>query len=107
MYTKKEREQYNQSRDNACQRLGITKNQYNWLRRKGEELRRIYEANCNGDSDYKINGMRENGLNNDIQDYIGSMGLFIYFQTDPRGATLYLDKKPIPTNNYTQAVCIY
>ena len=43
-YTKKEREYYNQQRDKICESLGITKNQYNWLRRKGEELRKIYEG---------------------------------------------------------------
>jgi len=33
-------------------------------------------------------------------------GLFVYLQTDPRGATLYVDSKPIPDDNYTQAICI-
>ena len=33
--------------------------------------------------------------------------LCVYFQTDPRGATIYLSKDPIPENNYTIASCIY
>ena len=53
-YTKKERERYNDDRARACKRLGITKNQYNWLRRKGEALRKVYEANCNGDYDLSL-----------------------------------------------------
>jgi hypothetical protein len=48
MFTKLERERYNEDRERACKRLGITKNQYNWLRRKGEELRKVYENDCNG-----------------------------------------------------------
>ena len=48
MYTKKERERYNEDRKRTCERLGITKNQYNWLRRKGEALHKIYIDNCNG-----------------------------------------------------------
>ena len=112
MYTKRERQYYNENRERACQRLGITKNQYNWLRRKGEELRRVYEANCNGE--YKTeeeSNFAENRIKMVIWQYrlrnSNIKALKWYYQTDPRGATIYLDKKPIPTNNYTQAVCIY
>ena len=35
------------------------------------------------------------------------LNLNLYFQTDPRGATIYVDRQPIPENNYTQAKCIY
>jgi len=107
-YTKKERLQYNQRRDNACQRLGITKNHYNWLRRKGSELRRIYERDCNGEypnEDYAEK--LENPIYESITEYIKPLKLAIYYQTDPRGATIYLDKESILENNYTQAVCIY
>lgn len=112
MYTKKERERYNIDRDRACQRLGITKNQYNWLRRKGEELRKVYENDCNGlykteeESNLAENRIKMGiwlyRLNND-----NIKKLKWYYQTDPRGATVYLDTVKIPNNNYTQAVCIY
>jgi len=110
MYTKKERQYYNENRDNACQRLGITKNQYNWLRRKGEELRRIYEANCNGE--YKTEEeyyKAERSLVYKIQCYVQEFEELIhsYLQTDPRGATIYLSKEPINETNYTKGICIY
>jgi len=117
MYNRKEREYYNEQRDRACKRLGITKNQYNWLRRKGEELNKIYTANCNGDYEklaqggkvdaetmYNMDCTTKEGL---IGMKVKELGLKVFFQTDPRGATIYLDTKEIPSNNYTQAVCIY
>ena len=110
MFTKVERQRYNEDRERACNRLGITKNQYNWLRRKAEELRKVYENNCNGlykteedyfkaekDLIYQINVYKQECVEL----------LYAYFQTDPRGASLYLDTKAIPENNYTQAICIY
>jgi len=106
MYTKQERKQYNEYRDRACQRAGITKNQYNWLRRKGAELHKLYENNCNGliDSDIEYN-VTTGRIMTKIEDYIPT--LHVYYQTDPRGASLYIDRQPIPENNYTQAICIY
>ena len=102
-YTKKEREDYNQYRERSCERLGITKNDFNWLRRKGEELRRLYEDSCNGYGD----DHEEDSLERRIEDKASKLKLELYFQRDPRGATLYLDTKPIPRNNYTVAVCVY
>ena len=110
MFTKKERDLYNNERRWACERLGITENQYNWLRRKGEELRKVYEKNCNGD--YKTEEeyyKAEKDLIYQINVYKQNCTelLYAYFQTDPRGAALYIDTKKIPANNYNQAVCIY
>lgn len=105
-YTKKEREHYNAYRNRVCQDLGITQNQYNWFRRKGEMLRKIYENNCNGL--YKTEQAYFDAclvVENKIDKNIGDLSY--YLQTDPRGASLYLDTKPIPENNYTQANCIY
>ena len=107
MFTKLERERYNEHRDRACQRLGITKNQYNWLRRAGETLHQAYEQNCNGtisEIDYEVRTETAEDL---VMEYIKPFKLSVYFQTDPRGASIYLDKVEIPENNYTQAVCIY
>lgn len=106
MFTKKEREQYNLYRQRVCSMLNITENKYNWLRRKGVELRKVYEDNCNGlyISEVEFNCLSSK-IEGAIEDYIGE--LHCYFQTDPRGASLYLDVKEIPLNNYTQAYCIY
>lgn len=106
-YTKKEREQYNIDRDRACKRLGITKNQYNWFRREGLKLHNLYEQNCNGtisEADYDL---ETTAIEQRILKKAKEFALYVYFQTDPRGATIYLDKIEIPENNYTQAVCIY
>jgi len=102
---KKEREYYNINRERACKRLDITKNQYNWFRARGNELRSLYCENCNG----TIEGNDYDYQTNCIEERIDARldGLEVYFQTDPRGATIYLDKEPIPENNYTRAVCIY
>ena len=110
-HTKKEREYYNLQRDRICQRLGITKNNYNWLRRKGEELHKVYEDDCNGVLELNY----DNGEYDDymkpfyrtIDAYVKELGLQVYYQTDPRGATIYLDNKPISDNAYTNASCIY
>lgn len=107
MYTKKEREQYNQHRANVCEKLGITKNQYNWLRRKGEALHKLYEDNCNGlldESRYDTITMLVEDV---IEKYIKPLGLKVYYQTDPRGATIYLDKQPIKRESYNNSSCIY
>ena len=114
-YTKKEREYYNGYRDRVCERLNITKNNYNWLRRKGTALHTLYEYQCNGEDNngcgmtqhIKSWERQEDKLYKEIEKYIGALGLHVYFQTDPRGATIYLDDKEIPDNNYTQASCIY
>lgn len=107
-YTKKERERYNEDRQRACDRLGITKNQYNWFRREGEALRKLYTDYCNGTIEsqehYEDTETRQEEK---IVLKADKMGLCLYLQTDPRGATIYLDKEPIKDNDYTRAVCIY
>lgn len=114
MFTKLERERYNENRERTCKRLGITKNQYNWLRRKGEALHKVYEDNCNGVIAEDAYNLRTGDLEQAIYAYLIKQKLntkkhkmYVYFQTDPRGATIYLDTKEIPKNNYTQTVCIY
>lgn len=107
MYTKKEREQYNHNRNITCEHLGITKNQYNWFRRQANKLCKIYADNCNGiyESENQYIEDTEN-IENKIMRNASILELYFYFQTDPRGESLYMDKKPIPENNYQQANCI-
>lgn len=110
LYTEIERERYNKQREDCCLRLGITKNQYNAFRRDGEHLRKIYEMQCNGFSSpqaEKRADKNEELYYRLLKEKAQGFGLYIYFQTDPRGASIYLDKEPIPINNYTQSFCIY
>jgi hypothetical protein len=110
MYNKKEREYYNQHRQSVCESLGITKNKYNWFRREGNKLHKLYEDNCNGlfiDEEDFIE--QAETIEEKIQLKLLDMPTIkdVFFQTDPRGATIYLDTKEIPENNYTSAKCIY
>ena len=102
MFTAKERQRYNEDRVRACKRLGITVNQYNWFRREGVKLHKLFEDDCNG---IEVPSRLEGDILTAIRSR--SNGLYLYIQSDPRGEAIYLDTKAIPENNYTQAVCIY
>lgn len=114
-YTKTERQHYNEMRARVCDQLGITKNQYNWLRRKGNALHRLYEFQCNGCDNNGWSSEKtqarwerqEEELYKQVHEYVNKLGLYVFFQTDPRGATIYLDDREIPDNNYTNSYCIY
>ena len=106
MYNKKEREAYNVFRNQTCEQLGLTKNQYNQFRRISAELHRIFENDCNGlyageneaDSEAaEVMDRLETALNK-LQ-----TKLFYHIQTDPRGATVYLSHEPIDQTNYSRA----
>jgi hypothetical protein len=108
MYSTKQREYYNHDRDLVCKALGITKNQYNWFRRIGQDLHKVYENDCNGLY------QEENEAEHEANRYYGpcdrkvkELGLFIYYQTDPRGVTIYLNTEPMTQSNYNQGHCIY
>ncbi len=102
-YTAKERAEYNTYRDQACKRLGISKNEYNALRRLQEALRRWDERRCNGEcTDNEYDTAVEA-----ICDRVKRFGLAWYHQSDPRGAALYVDSTRIDRDRYHNAVCIY
>jgi hypothetical protein len=108
VYSKKEREQYNIDRVRTCERLGIRELDYNAFRRIGQSLQKIYVMNCNGE--FK----NENEYEEATSDYYKSgdnlakrLNLYIFYQTDPRGGTIYLSKEPIPENDYTTANVVY
>lgn len=119
MYNKREREQYNAHRDAVCEALEITKNQYNYLRRLAEACHKVYENDCNGLYEEQESYNERNKAEVRVVNYLGEIMskraldnpvvkfIYSHFQTDPRGATLYIDIKPIPENNYTSAYCIY
>ena len=47
----------------------------------------------------------ERGALNRIEAICAKYDASYYRQSDPRGASLYIDREPIPDNNYTRAVC--
>lgn len=109
-YTKTETEHYNQHRDNVCETLGITKNQYNYLRRLAGHL-------SDNDTDY-ANGVieeadfdkKDDAILIRILNYLHKFKpeTNIYHQTDPRGASLYISNgEKLTQMNYTNASCIY
>jgi hypothetical protein len=107
MYTKQERDMYNKDRDFTCERLGITKNQYNWFRRLSEQLRKTYEDNCNGDIAESEYTTKVSKAEVKITNRAKELGLYYFLQTDPRGATIYLSKEFVDDTNYISASCIY
>lgn len=106
MTNKQQREWYNHDRKIICERLGINQNQYNAIRRIGVQLRHVYEQSCNGTIDEQVYEKQTKTLEEKLIDMIFPFGFHYYLQTDPRGATIYLSKDPIPENNYNKANCI-
>lgn len=109
-YTKKQRDHYNEDRRITCYHLGITENQYNWFRRMGQTLHKIYEDNCNGLIDDEVEYQNiVNPLYAKVEDKANKLALYVFFQTDPRGATIYLSKEQITDINYNRpgSECIY
>jgi len=115
---------YNQVRkDRGCEKLGITSNQWSYIKRLGTILRQLYEKDCNGFCLYVYKGGRPTRIfdevgqaSNDrkvarlektIFKFVNDNKLHLYLQPDCRGATIYLDTQPIPDSNYTRAICIY
>lgn len=111
MTKKQETQYYNEHRLIACERLEITVNQYNYLRRISNDLNQIDCDNCNGDLTESEYEDKEQDLLNQLGEYLTKIkrpfSLFEYHQTDPRGASLYMDTKEISRDRYTDAVCIY
>lgn len=79
----------------------------NMLAKLGESLRTRYENSCsypwaNG-PEYE---RRTRWLEEQIAGIAKAGGLHLYLQTDPRGATVYVDAKPIGGNVYNRAHCL-
>jgi len=109
MYNKKQRDQYNQMRTRICEELGITKNEYNSFRLNGQALCNIYTLSCNGEIEEDQYEGETTKLYTKLDNKAKELGLFIFYQTDPRGATIYLSKEKIANNNYNRpgSECIY
>lgn len=110
MYIKQQREWHNTYRNQVCKALGLTVSQYNWLRRKGEALRKVYENDCNGlyqSEDERDNAERDIVYQINVYKQECTELLYAFFQTDPRGASLYLSTTEMTDSNYTNGYCIY
>ncbi len=107
-YSKSEREQYNEMRLRVCEMLKIRELDYNAFRRLGQKLCNVFVQSCNGEID-EIEYMKAtNPLYTKASNLAVRNGLYIYFQTDPRGNTIYLSRTPIKENDYTRdSVSIY
>jgi len=106
-YNLKQKEYYKTYRQSVCDKLRINVNEYNWIRRKGEALHKVYEQNCNGDLQESLYNKLVEKYTKEVNVFADSLGLKTFFQSDPRGASIYLDFDNIPYNNYTKAYCIY
>lgn len=110
-YNKTERENYNDHRNNACDRLGITKNQYNSLRRFANELSQIDEESCNGAIDENLYEICESSAMERLSEYLIKINrafFYTYHQTDPRGASLYISNdEELANANYTNGIAIF
>ena len=73
------------------------------LMRIGKKLRTFYTHSCNGYNSDKYDRLAKK-WETTAQGIAKRMKVHIYFQTDPRGGTIYIDKKPIPTNAYNKSV---
>lgn len=91
-YSKTERARYNTYLNRVCVELGITRAQYNHLRQIAQQ--RLHQR-----------GPAETLKNKGI-DYCSYLRLYIYFGEE-NDKKIYVDKKPIPADNYTRAMCIY
>lgn len=95
---------YNQIRkQRGCEKLGITEGQWAYIKRVGTMLENLYAEECNGYGQpaFEVKWERI------AKKFATDNKLNIYLQSDPRGACIYLDTKPIQENRYTNAVCIY
>ena len=68
----------------------------------GVPYRCIYS--CRGDSQRERIPDREAGALRRVRDVCERNGLHFYHQTDPRGCSLYVDREPLPDNNYTRGI---
>jgi hypothetical protein len=108
-FTKIERERYNIMRKKICENLHITEAQYNSFRLTGKKLISILTAECNGELDVEEAAKQFDTLGARAVRLADQLGLSIYFQTDPRGATVYFCEKSIVMDeiNYSQiGACI-
>jgi hypothetical protein len=107
MTNKQQKEYYQAYKQKVMDSLDMSEDIFNMFRLNGLKLNKIYTDYCNGDITEKEEDKLEYPIYTKLKSVCQLLGYFIYYQTDPRGATIYLDTKPIPDNNYNSAYCIY
>lgn len=70
----------------------------------GPPYRCIYPHNENKPRRYRIPD-REAGAKRRIEAIAKDLGLHVYYQTDPRGAALYVHTEPFPEFDHNRGVC--
>lgn len=98
-YSKKEREQYNKSREHTSKDLGLSKNEYNYLRRISQALNKYGTDNANGDTEEKEYFKNIGQAFSKTKKFKGK--LHFHHQTDPRGVALYAAKEKIRDTDYS------
>ena len=93
----------------ACDELGISQTEYTFFAGVGNKLNRIYTDECNGKLKEGVYDILTKPIYNFTDNRAKALGLHIFYQTDPRGATVYLSKKPISDHDYNRmgCFCIY
>jgi hypothetical protein len=79
------------------------------LAAQGHVLRHRYLNSCNYEwACTEAYDARTEALQEQARVSAKRAGLHIYFQTDPRGACVYVSPQPIPRNAYsTHAICLF
>lgn len=101
---------YEEDKKKIMERLDLSEADWASFKKIGKDLRMLYERQCNGYPQQLLedrDNQREKIFVDKAVKRAEKLGLKIFFQTDPRGATIYLDSEPIPENNYNKAHCIY
>lgn len=107
--SKEDRAMYNLHRNRVCEDLGLTVNQYNYIRRIGNDMHKLFEDNCNGlfeENEYETLFIL---FNRKLVKYLEDqkISLNIYIQSDPRGGTVYLSKDKMDDSNYNYGHLVY
>ena len=79
---------------------------YDVLKKRAHSLNNLYCTACNGEltkrQETKIKNLQDNA-----ETLASSIGMKVYHQTDPRGASIYLIDKTMNASNYTDGICIW
>ena len=90
----------------AEKECGQSNNYNSWVIVRDEKTNKPFmEVHPNNGKSYSYSiADKETGALKRVQSVCKELGLYFFHQTDPRGCALYVDNKPIPSNNYTSAI---
>lgn len=118
-FSKREREEYNKSREHTGKELGLNKNHYNALRRVSHSLSKADTNFANGTTGGEpkyhgnkiLNRYEDKEHGKDVATHFkkaealrkkigGKHAIHFHHQTDPRGVSLYAGKERMNSSNY-------